>query len=200
QFLVEQQARVSPATYRKYETVVDLFKAYCERYWPGHSDEYDRVTKASGTFCGTYGPEDILGGYSEFLGYFMPHKVLGSKETMKAAGTVTKKLAKWLAAKGYGGEGEDGVDEAKRAAKELPATQDLLDLLGDYVAAEAPADDECERFVEDHLLVKRVEPGKLWLEPFTATGEVIGPITVPEEVTRQCKEGWDIGGVLGETP
>jgi len=116
QFLMEQQARVSPATYRKYETVVDLFKAYCERYWPGHSDEYDRVTKAGGTFCGSYGPEDILGGYSEFLGYFMPHKVLGSKETMKAAGTVTKSLAKWLAARGHVGEVEDAVDEAKPAA------------------------------------------------------------------------------------
>ena len=40
-------------------------------------------------------------GYSEFLGYFMPRKVLCGKETIRAAGTVTKKLAKWLSEKGY---------------------------------------------------------------------------------------------------
>ncbi len=45
EFLDEQEARWSPATYRKYEAVVDLLKAYTERYWPGHDGEYERVTK-----------------------------------------------------------------------------------------------------------------------------------------------------------
>ena len=31
----------------------------------------------------------------------MPHKVIAGNETMKAAGTVVKKLAKWLVEKGY---------------------------------------------------------------------------------------------------
>src|SRR5215471_12313806 len=84
EFLIEQKARWGRSTYAKSQTIIQLLKAYLESYWPGHDGEYDRVTKAGGTCCGTYGPEDILGGYSEFLGYFMPHKVLGSKETMKA--------------------------------------------------------------------------------------------------------------------
>jgi hypothetical protein len=101
EFLAEQEARWSPATYRKYETIVDLLKRYCESYWPGHDGEYDRVTKAGGTYCGTYPPEDLAGAFGMFLDYFMPHKVLAGEGTHKAAGTVIRKLAKWLEAKGY---------------------------------------------------------------------------------------------------
>src|SRR5262245_13709856 len=98
EFLDEQEARLSPGTFSRYEAIVHLLKRYCESYWPGHDGEYDRVTKAGGTYCGTYGPEDIAGAFSMFLGYFMPYKVIGSDATFKAAGTVVKKLAKWLVA------------------------------------------------------------------------------------------------------
>jgi hypothetical protein len=110
EFLAEQEARWSPRTYANYETIVNLLKRYCERYWPGHDGEYDRVTKAGGTYCGTYGPEDIAGAFGMFLDYFMPHKVMGSEGTFKAAGTVIKKLAKWLVAKGYDPNAADTVD------------------------------------------------------------------------------------------
>lgn len=33
-------------------------------------------------YCGTYGAEEITSGFSEFLGYFMPHKVITGNETM----------------------------------------------------------------------------------------------------------------------
>jgi len=54
---------------------------------------------------------DVTGGYSEFLGYFMPRKVMCGKDLMQAAGTVTKKLAKWLAEKGYVEDTEDARSE-----------------------------------------------------------------------------------------
>ena len=102
EFLAEQEARLSPATLSKYEGILDLLRSCLEGYWPGHDrGEYDRITKAGGAYCGTFGPEEILAGLSEFLGYFMPRKVVAGKETMEAAGTVTKKLVKWLAQKGY---------------------------------------------------------------------------------------------------
>jgi hypothetical protein len=110
EFLAEQQARWSPATYRKYETIVHLLKSYCESYWPEHDSEYDRVTKAGGTYCGTYGPKDIAGAFGMFLDYFMPHKVLGGEGTMKAAKPVIRKLAKWLVANGYDPEADYAVD------------------------------------------------------------------------------------------
>lgn len=35
--------------------------------------------------------------------------------------------------------------------------------------------------------------------PLTMGDSVIGPIPVPVEVTRMCKESWDIGGVVAKT-
>jgi hypothetical protein len=110
EFLAEQQARWGPATYRKYETIVSLLKAYMERYWPGHDGDYDRVTKAGGTYCGTYGPEEIAGAFGMFLDYFMPHKVLSGVGTEKAAPTVVRKLAKWLVREGYDPDAADAVE------------------------------------------------------------------------------------------
>jgi hypothetical protein len=110
EFLDEQQARWGPATFRKYETVVDLLRAYLERYWPGHDSEYDTVTRAGGTYCGTFGPRDIAGAFGMFLDYFMPHKVICDSGTEKAAPTVIRKLAKWLAAKGYDPNAQDAVE------------------------------------------------------------------------------------------
>lgn len=110
EFLDEQEARWSPSTYTKYETIVNLLKRYCESYWPDHDGECGRITKAGGTFCSTYGPEDIAGAFGMFLDYFMPHKVICGSGTEKAARTVIKKLAKWLVAKGYDPDADYAVD------------------------------------------------------------------------------------------
>src|SRR4051794_29800597 len=61
EFIDEQEDRLSPATFEKYATVLDLLESYVERYWPGHDGEQEAITKAGGTYCGTYGPEDIKG-------------------------------------------------------------------------------------------------------------------------------------------
>lgn len=201
EFLANQEARLSPKTYRRYEDILDLFRSCLEGYWPGHDqEEYNRITDAGGTYCGTFGPEEIAGGLSEFLGYFMPHKVIASKETMKAAGTVTKKLMKWVAEKGYVEDDEDlqaAEERASDAARDLPASQDVVDLLEAYLDEYGP--DDYSREIEDHFMVSRIEPGKLWLEPLTSGDREIGPVPVPSEVSRQCRVGWDIGGVVVKT-
>jgi len=202
EFLAEQEARLSARTLRKYENILDLFRSCLESYWPGHDqEEYNRITAAGGTFCGTFGPEELPGGVGEFLGYFMPHKVIAGKETMKAAGTVVKKLMKWLGEKGYV-ENEEAVEMAEErageAARELPAAQDVADLLEAYLDEHTP--ERYSQEIEDHFTIVRVEPGKVWLEPFTSGDSTIGPIPVPHEVSRICKKGWDISGVVVKTP
>jgi hypothetical protein len=201
EFLADQEARLSPKTYRRYDDIVDLFGSYLERYWPGRDEEeYSRITKAGGTYCGTFGPEGIIGGLSEFLGYFMPHKVMASKETMKAAGTVTKKLVKWLAERGYVEDAEaleTAEERAREAAHDLPAARELADFLADYVDEHAPEHHSME--IEDHFTVSRTGPGKLWLEPLTSGDREIGPIPVPREVSCQCRVGWDISGIAVRT-
>ena len=202
EFLAEQAARLSPATLSKYESILDLLKTCLERYWPEHDgEEYERITKAGGTFCNTFGPEEILGGLSEFLGYFMPHKVIASKATMQAAGTVTKKLVKWLAQKGYVENDEDiqmAEERASRATRDLPASQDVVNILEAYLDEHVP--ERYSQEMEDHFMVTRIEPGKLWLEPLMSGDREIGPVPVPREVSDLCKVGWDISGRAVKTP
>jgi hypothetical protein len=95
--------------------VIGLYKLYLESYWPAHQADYDRITKAGGMFCGTFGPEAATVGYSEFLGYFMPRKVMCGKEMTQAAGTVTKKLGKLLEEKGYIQDSKRKEERARRA-------------------------------------------------------------------------------------
>jgi len=201
EFLAEQEARLSPRTLRKYDDILDLFRSCLEGYWPGRDqEEYNQITAAGGTFCGTFGPEELPDALGEFLGYFMPHKVVAGKETMKAAGTVTKKLMKWLVEKGYVQDAEAAQmaeERAGDAARELPAARDVVDLLDAYLDEHAP--ERYSREIEDHFTIMRIEPGRLWLEPLTSGDSTIGPIPVPQEVSRTCKEGWDISGVAVKT-
>ncbi len=91
EFLADQETRISHKTFLKYQSIISLYKSYLESYWPGHNGEYEKITKAGSTFCDTFGPEDATSGYSEFLGYFMPRKVMCGKETMQAAGPKPRK-------------------------------------------------------------------------------------------------------------
>ena len=36
EFLIDQRKRLSPKTYSKYDSIIDLFKSYLESYWPSH--------------------------------------------------------------------------------------------------------------------------------------------------------------------
>jgi hypothetical protein len=194
EFLADQKDRISHKTALKYQTIISLYKSYLESYWPGHDDEADKITEAGGTYCSTFGPADITEGYSEFLGYFMPRKVMCGKETMQAAGTVTKKLARWLAEKGYLKDTKDAQERAGEAAKDLPNATAVLELLNAFLEENAPATDGDD--LEDHFLIDRIEPGQLWLNPLMSGISVIGPIPVPHQVTALCRRGWDIGGVV----
>jgi hypothetical protein len=197
EFLADQKPHVGHKTFLKYQSVIELYGSYLENYWPDHDADYDKVTKAGGTYCGTFGPEDVTAGFDEFLGYFMPRKVMCGKDTMQAAGTVAKKLAKWLAEKGYAQDTEDDQERAGQAAKDLPNARAVVDLLDAYVDETEPA--EQGAVIEDHFSIEKLESGKLWLKPLTAGDSVIGPIPVPARVTQLCKPGWDIGGVVTET-
>jgi hypothetical protein len=197
-FLADQEARLSPRTFDKYEGIIHLYRSYLERYWPGHSgEEYEAITQTKGTYCGTFGPEDITSGFSEFLGYFMPHKVIAGHETMKAAGTVVKKLSKWLAENGYIEDDESIRERVGQAARDLPASQKLLDDLSDWLAETGPV--KSGREIEGHFLIERTGPRQIWLESMITGDTGIGPIPVPAKVAKACKVGWDIGGMVALT-
>ncbi len=76
-------------------------------------------------FCHLFGPEHILGHVDEFLGYFMIRKVIAGQELLRAAGTVTKKLAHWLHEQGYVDDDQRdlALDRGTDAARDLPRAE-----------------------------------------------------------------------------
>ena len=134
-------------------------------------------------FCTLFGPQEIPPHLGEFLGYFMVRKVSAGQELLKAAGTVTGKLARWLEQQAYieSDAAEIAVDRARDSARELPAADRLTDLLVG-VAMKAPdidVDVSDEDWVEDQLMIDQIEPGKIWFEGG------IGPIQVPKRATAR---------------
>ena len=84
------------------------------------------------------------------------------KETMQAAGTVTKKLAKWLGREGLHRGHRRCPGASGRSCEGFAQRQEVLDMLDAYVDETAPAKHGGE-VIEDHFWIEKIEPGKLWL-------------------------------------
>ena len=205
EFLKEQQKRLKSSTMRKYEDVIDLFRSFLDGYAYQDLDKqenalFDRLYNAEGDehreFCQLFGPEKIPGDVSEFLNYFMIRKVMCGKELKQAAGTVIKKLGKWLQEKGYVRPeiAAEVVSCGATAAKELPATEELAWMLADYADCTAV---DCDEVIEDHFAIEAVEPGKLHLSGFSGNDKIIIPVS--RNITDACRVGWSISGAVGKT-
>ena len=126
----------------------------------------------------------------------MIRKVAAGQEVLRAAGTVTKSLARWLHQQGWI-DNETlaiAVDRGGDAARDLPKADKLASLLYELTQRsprvddpDAVADDD---WVEDRLQIERVEPGALWFEGG------VGPLKVPKQVTELAQEGWSVTVVL----
>lgn len=204
EFLDEQEKRLAPRTFSQYKSVIELLQHCLDGY--GHSDLdeeerklYERLCEERGEepeFCDVFGPAHIAPMIGEFLNYFMIRKVMAGKDLLRAAGTVTKKLAKWLETRGYA-EPEEAEDVASRgasAARDLPAARDLVFLIDEssYGITKGLADVD-----EGHFTVERVSRGKLLLR--SMGGREIGPIEVPEEASDIARRGWTISGIVGRS-
>ena len=204
QFLADQRKRLTPKTFARYEYVVELLQHCLDGYAyqslnKADSKLFDRLFNAKGDehreFCQVFGPEHILQNVGQFLDYFMIRKVIAGKEIIRSAGTVTKKLAAWLAEKGYAAatDVEDAKEHGAAAARDLPKAEELAMRLYRLAEDQERGDEDDE--IEDHFLLTRVEPGKIWLAGMD--GRELGPIQVPEDISRRCTVGWTISGVVG---
>ena len=205
EFLKEQQERLKPSTLRKYESIIDLFQSCLNGYGDQSLNKqeaalFDRLYDAEGDehreFCQIFGPEKIPENVYEFLNYFMIRKVMCGKELMQAAGTVTKKLGKWLNEKGYiqSESAAEVVSCGATAAEELPATEELAWMLADYADCTAV---DCDEVIEDYFTIEAVEPGKLRLSALSGNDEIIVPVS--RNISNACRVGWSISGAMGKT-
>lgn len=121
EFLGEQQQRLSENTFARYRQVIGLLTSSlnsyaCQGLSKSGAELFNRLYDAQGDehreFCEIFGPDQIVPNLPEFLGYFMVRKVSAGAEFKRAAGAVTKALARWLAQKGY---------VAEEAATQTPA-------------------------------------------------------------------------------
>lgn len=200
-FLAAQRARLAPSTYRRYADIVALLRDSLDGY--GHEaladDERRRLDQArdrgeEGAFCRLFGPEKITEGLGSFLGWFMVRKVMAGDDLLRAAGTVTKKLARWLEAQGYvdAEAAADAIERGGDAARELPAASRLTDALTELSWRAPKLDPDAvaeEDWVEDSLAITQVEPGRLWL------GER-GPLELPKRATDGAQVGWEVWAVM----
>ena len=211
EFLGEQRRRLRPRTLSNYEDVLGLLRDHLNGYAyqslsTADSALFDRYYNAQGDehleFCQLFGPDKIVANLGGFLGYFMIRKVVAGQDLKRAAGTVTKKLSKWLAAQGHVAENEaqEGADLGAEAARDLPkaerAARILYDATPDLAFGSHNLFDDFLEF--DHLTIAKVETGKLWLEGF-ARGKMrsYGPIPVPAAATKLLRTGWDVSCALG---
>ncbi|MGH9119057.1 MAG: hypothetical protein ACRD0A_14595 [Acidimicrobiales bacterium] len=175
-FLAEQAERLAERTYRNYLEVIELFcdcmngygyeslSAIERRRWQQAFDDGEERA-----FTRLFGPEKIPEQVGQFLGWFVIRKVMAGQEFLKACGTVTKRLGKWLAASGYV-DADEAADMAERGAEagdELPKADKLAELLYEQARTLPPFDPDSipdDEWIEDQLWIERVEPGALWFD------------------------------------
>ena len=197
-FLADQRERTSEKTFRRYQDVVRLLRHSLDGYAYTWLDENERErwekefeTNEEGAFCRLFGPEKIPEHLCAFLGDFMVRKVFASQELLKASGTVTGKLVRWLSQHGRIDDqsAQDASEQARDAARDLPTANRLGMMLHDHAANSPDVDPEQvaeQDWVEDYLAITNVEPGKIWFEGG------VGPIAVPRKASDLARPGWSM--------
>ncbi|HEY1805518.1 MAG TPA: hypothetical protein VGG45_13670 [Terracidiphilus sp.] len=194
---------MAPKTYAQYTEVIALFTQSLNGYAANslgrfERARFDKLFNAEGEqhreFCDIFGPEHILENVDEFLNYFMVSKVMAGGDTLRASGTVMKKLARWLAEHNHV-RTEDmalAIEQGADAARNLPAAEKLSALLHDRtVGRHEPHDSD----IEGRFSITKVGPGRIWLQD-DDDGKDYGPILLPEKATKLCREGWTISGAV----
>lgn len=205
EFLEDQRARLSPKTFGRYRQVVHLLQQCLNGY--GHQGlkeadraRFDRLYEAAGAehreFCQIFGPEHIATNLGEFLDYFMIRKVMAGTDLMRAAGTVSQKLAAWLGERGYlsAEAAATGGERGARAARDLPRAERLARELHAFCADQPAGPFEDEE--AGYFTITRVEGDRIWLE--SMAGEEYGPIKLPRGLGEQCRQDWELSGAVAQ--
>ncbi len=201
EYLDDERARLAPKTFGNYENVIELLEHSLNGYAYQSLDQRDleRWERASDAgneeaFCELFGPDKIPEHLGEFLGYFMVRKVMAGAELLRASGTVTKKLAKWLGSHGYVTDDQvaDATERGTDAARDLPRAEKLAGLLDEEARKLPRFDQEAvgdEDWIEDYLVIDRVEPGSIWFDG-------AGPVKVAKTSSDLAQPGWSVNIVL----
>lgn len=206
EFLAEQQSVQKPQAYSGSKLAINYFERYLNGYGSENLTEkelerYEELSEGKGKeYCEIFGPSQLgLKEMEFFLGRFMVLRVEASKNFLTIVGRVMHKLVKWLHEKGY--MSDDDYKTIDRRVKELkadlPIAVEVDNLMSEY-AAKSPSGKYTEE-LNSRFTIKKIAPGKLWLEDLIEPGKLAGPVLVPEGISSMCKIGWTVVIWIGKT-
>jgi hypothetical protein len=210
EFLEDRGRDQAPPESRLYRHVV-LFLALCiNNYGHRNLDEenrerYERLYRdldGSGRdFFELFGPELLLPELDFFTGTFLKKEVHTSDKVVRKAKEVVSELRRWLVERGHVTaksleDHEEGFKVRERLKRRLRPLARRVERSLISLDPSALAEDDYVA-LDDHL-VGRVEPGRIWLRVHrTAAAEQIGPVVLPQEITRHLRRGFTLCCSLG---
>lgn len=146
-------------------------------------------------YCEAVGPYYLMLHLPTFLTAAQLRRLEAPPELPDQAGTVVKKLAKWLETHGY--INAIAVKAVRDMAADLGQRTPAMDELAQRLQA-LTQDVEYleEEDVPGDFEITHVEPEGLWLHDHM-DDSVYGPVPVPDDVHALCTVGWMIAGALG---
>lgn len=106
EFLAEQKEKLAPRTFSYYEDAT----GWMERCFNGyghlslseeHGKEFDKAYDKGIEFCDLFGPAVLdFSLFSEFIGYFLPKKIIIGYDTAKKTCGACLNFYKWLCSEG----------------------------------------------------------------------------------------------------
>ena len=152
-------------------------------------------------FFELFGPELLLPELDFFTGTFLKKEVHTTEKVVRKATDVVSELRGWLVKRGYVTpktleEHEESTRARERLKRRLrPLARQVSRSLVSVDPATLAEDDYVA--LDDHL-VGRVEAGRVWLRVHrTAAPEEIGPLSLPQELTRHLRRGFTLCCSLG---
>lgn len=204
EFLTEQEERLALRTYGQYETVIELLREYLERYVtpsdPALAKAVDEAHRTGTEYavCGLCPPREIVDNIDDFLSWFMVRKVLAGQDLMRAAGTVSRRLGKWLYEHNYI-DGDDATvyqDETTRLSRSLPKATALRDKLVQWVDGLPKM--KSEKTYDGHFQIV-VITDRGW-KVAGVLSSLSGEVPVPSTLRHSPEVGWQVSGVIAQTP
>jgi len=202
-FLDNQQSRLKPNTFEKYNEVMELFKDYLNNSAFLYLDDVDEsfynqeFIENKKEFCDIFDPNKLNPHhFEEFMDYFIIRKVFATKSLLKATGVTLKKFIKWLYEHHCITEVnfQESFDIIKNLKEELPNVDNLSDLIYKFI--------ENSKYVSytksrgGYFEVTKIEPEKFWL--VDEEGHKVGPVQISNDISTTCKVGWVICLELGK--
>jgi hypothetical protein len=201
EFLTETGAG-NPRSTASPAAVIRLLQEYLngwahEDLKPCERQRFEQEYAEDRRFCGIFDASRIQPHHlNAMLGHYAVRHGPGTKGFLQAVGPVLENLATWLlqrdfwSAKDYAWYREL---VGQKPGRHLAGCDDFGRLLWQHVEAhlvDAPEDLPDGDYLDDQFTIRKVEPGRLYLEALMGDEEIL--LTLPKSLTAKASAGWSV--------